>query len=239
MSDTAFQDNVLHARAAFNPTCWTEIAAAGAGDEVSLNDFCQRYWHPLYAFARRSGQSVSGAQDLTQDFFSHFLAKDKLQDVKEGKGSFRNFLLILFKRFMINEYTKANAQKRGGHLVKMDFDETEEWLASQTLAPDEIFNKAWALATIEQVMNELQTRFEQKKCMNRFELMRPHLDNTSDLTYKESASQLGCSENSFKVSMHRLKKEFGKVLRLKVESTLENSSEIDEELRFLSEVLRK
>jgi DNA-directed RNA polymerase specialized sigma24 family protein len=239
MSDTKFQDKILNAGASFNPTCWTDIAAAGEGNEESLNEFCRQYWHPLYAYARRSGKSVEESQDLTQGFFTSFLAKEKLLEVQQGKGRFRNFLLILFKRYMINEFTKSKAEKRGGKLIKLDFDEAEEWLAGQSLAPDELFHKAWALSTIELAMDEIKKRFIEKDDLERFEIMRPHLDNSAGETYKVSAEKLACSENSFKVAIHRLKKEFGKTLRLKIESTLDKSSDIDDELKFLSEILKK
>ena len=239
MSDTDFQDKILNSGAGFNPTCWTEIISAGKGDEESLNEFCRQYWHPLYAFARKSGKSVELAQDLTQDFFSNILTKEKLGEVEQGKGKFRNFLLILFKRFMINEYTKTQAEKRGGSLQKVDFSEVEEWLVTQSLSPDELYNKSWALTVIDGVMAEIEKRFIANGEEKRFVIMKPHLDNSANCTYKDSAKELGCTENSFKVAVHRLKKEFGKILRLKIQSTVEKSADIDEELRFLSEILKK
>jgi RNA polymerase sigma factor (sigma-70 family) len=239
MSDTDFHKKILNAGAMFSSTCWTEIICAGKGDANSLNEFCRQYWHPLYSFARKSGKTPQEAQDLTQSFFVALLEKEKLQEVEKGKGRFRNFLLILFKRFMINEYTKSTAEKRGGQFVKIDFSEVEEWLATQSLSPDDLFNKSWALTVLDQVMKELQKRFEESGELTRFEVMKPYLDNSTTETYKVAAELLGCSENSFKVAIHRLKKEFGKILRLQIESTLDNSSEIDDELRFLVNTLKK
>lgn len=239
MSDTNFHKKILNVGPSFNSTCWTEIVSAGEGNDKSLNEFCRQYWHPLYSYARKFGKSAEESQDLTQSFFSSFLEKGKLQEIKKGKGRFRNFILILFKRFMINEYTKSMANKRGGEYTKVDFSEVEEWVATQSLSPDDLFNKSWALTILEQVMNELEERFKEKGEEDRFAVMKPYLDNSSEERYKVSAERIGCSENSFKVSIHRLKKEFGKVLRLRIQSTLDDSSEIDEELRFLSEVLKK
>lgn len=239
MSDTNFHEKILNNGASFNPTCWTKIISAGSGDEKSLNEFCRQYWHPLYAFARKSGKSQAEAQDATQGFFVNLLEKEKLQEVERGRGRFRNFLLILFKRYMINEYTRTQAEKRGGGTFKVDFSEVEEWVSSQILSPDDLFNKSWALTVLDQVMEELEKRFEEKGELKRFEIMMPYLDNSAGQTYKVSADLLGCSENSFKVAIHRLKKEYGKILRLKVQATLDDSSNIDDELRFLSEVLKK
>jgi DNA-directed RNA polymerase specialized sigma24 family protein len=239
MSDTDFQKKILNVEATFNPTCWTEIISAGQGNAQSLNDFCRLYWHPLYSFARKSGKTVAESQDLTQGFFSWLLEKEKLQEIEKGKGRFRNFILILFKRYMINEYTKTQAEKRGGSLQKINFEDAETWLATQSLSPDELFNKAWALTTIEQVISDIKIRFKNQGELERFEAMRPHLDDSTTQTYKESAAELGCSENSFKVAIHRLKKEFGKRLRLRIQTTLDDSAQIDDELRYLVKILKK
>ena len=239
MSDTDFQKKILNAGSAFNSTCWTEIVSAGEGDDESLNEFCRQYWHPLYSYARKFGKSAEESQDLTQSFFASFFEKGKLQEIQKGKGRFRNFILILFKRFMINEHSKTMASKRGGEYSKIDFSEVEEWVATQSLSPDELYNKSWALTILEQVMSELEGRFISKGEEKRFALMKPFLESSTKATYKEAAEQLSCSENSFKVAIHRLKKEFGKVLRLKIQLTLDDSSEIDDELRFLTEVLKK
>lgn len=239
MSDTNFQKKILNAGASFNSTCWTEIASAGEGDDESLNEFCRQYWHPLYSYARKFGKSAEESQDLTQSFFASFFEKEKLKEIQKGKGRFRNFILILFKRFMINEYSKSMAGKRGGEYSKIDFSEVEDWVATQSLSPDELYNKSWALTILEQVMNELEKRFISKGEESRFAVMKPFLESSASATYKEAAEKLGCSENSFKVAIHRLKKEFGKVLRLKIQLTLDDSGDIDDELRFLTEVLKK
>lgn len=239
MSDTDFHQKILNAGSSFHSTCWTEIISAGEGNDESLNEFCRQYWHPLYSFARKSGKSAAEAQDLTQGFFVVLMEKEKLQEVKKGKGRFRNFILILFKRYMINEYTKTQAEKRGGKLVGVDFSDAEDWLESQTLGPDELYNKSWALAILDQAVLELESRFKAKGEEERFSVMKPFLEDSAIGTYKEAAGALGCTENSFKVAIHRLKKEFGKVLRLKIQSTLDDTTQIDDELRFLIETLKK
>ena len=176
MSDTNFQKKILNAGASFNSTCWTEIVSAGKGDDESLNNFCSQYWHPLYSYARKFGKSAVESQDLTQSFFASLFAKEKLQEIKRGKGRFRNFILILFKRFMINEHSKSMANKRGGEYTKIDFTEVEEWVATQSLSPDELYNKSWALTILDQTMHELEYRFESKGEEQRFAVMKPFLE---------------------------------------------------------------
>lgn len=69
----------------FLTTRWSVVLAAkdkaSPGSTEALETLCRAYWHPLYAFIRGLGHPPEAAQDLTQEFFARFLAKDYLQAV--------------------------------------------------------------------------------------------------------------------------------------------------------------
>ena len=94
---------------------------------AAMAELCRNYWYPLYAFIRRRGHSAEEAEDLTQEFFARLLAKEFLAGVDREKGRFRTFLLMAVKRFLANEYDRAQAQKRGGgqRMVPLDALESE------------------------------------------------------------------------------------------------------------------
>ena len=88
----------------------------------ALEELARTYWFPLYAYARRQGQSPQAAEDLTQEFFARLIEKHSLGQVDRTKGKFRSFLLASLKHFLANEYDKAQSQKRGGRnkLIALD-----------------------------------------------------------------------------------------------------------------------
>src|SRR6185369_11011022 len=94
---------------------------ADAGD--ALEKLCRTYWLPLYAYIRRNGYTPPDAQDLTQEFFARFLAKNFLANVDPVKGKFRSFLLAALKHFLANEWDRSTAQKRGGQNEFIPLDE--------------------------------------------------------------------------------------------------------------------
>src|SRR5205809_3397609 len=104
--------------ALFVATRWSVVLSAQAKDspksEDALETLCRNYWYPLYAYVRRQGRSPHDAQDLTQEFFARLLGKDYLKSVAKEKGRFRTFLLAALKHFLINEWDRDRAQKRGG-----------------------------------------------------------------------------------------------------------------------------
>ena len=65
------------------------------------------------------------AEDLTQEFFTRLLEKKQLAIADQSKGRFRNFLLTAVKRFLVNEWDKSQALKRGGGRTVISMDSLE------------------------------------------------------------------------------------------------------------------
>src|SRR6266436_2372002 len=87
----------------FPHTRWSVVLAAtlknSSESAAALEAICRAYWHPLYAYVRRCGQSPHDAQDLTQEFFRHMLEKRWLDSVDREKGKLRSFLIVALKSF--------------------------------------------------------------------------------------------------------------------------------------------
>ena len=102
----------------FATTRWTVVLAAGGRGtpqaDLALEELCRTYWYPLYVYVRRHGHSREDAEDLIQAFFARLLEKNYLEGVSNDGGKFRAFLLVAVKRFLANEWDRANRQKRGG-----------------------------------------------------------------------------------------------------------------------------
>src|SRR5207244_7630605 len=127
----------------------------------ALAELCRGYWYPLYAYVRRHGHPPEESQDLTQEFFTRFLEKDLLGLADRAKGKFRTFLLAACKHFLANERDRANAQKRGGGrlVLPLDFADAEHRYGQEpadTLTPDVLFERRWALTLLDQVLTRLR-----------------------------------------------------------------------------------
>lgn len=100
----------------FPHTRWSVVLATRKPTPESaaaLETLCRDYWPPLYAYVRRCGKSPHDAQDLTQEFFCRLIEKRWL-DADRAKGRLRSFLILALKRFMLNEWDRAVAARRGG-----------------------------------------------------------------------------------------------------------------------------
>ena len=53
---------------------------------AALEELCERYWLPVYAFLRRKGNSETEAEDLTQGFFVHLLDNEVIAAADRDRG---------------------------------------------------------------------------------------------------------------------------------------------------------
>jgi RNA polymerase sigma factor (sigma-70 family) len=230
----------------FASTQWSIVLAAKDAGSPRAADamaaLCAPYWRPLYAYARRSGRSVEDAQDLTQGFFSRLLEKDCLQHVDPGLGKFRSFLLASLKNFMAAEWRHERAQKRGGSVDLVSIEDMtlaeDRYASSLALSetPERVYERNWALALLERTTARLEEEFTAAGKRRVFEMLKPYLTGDRDLSYGQAAAEMGISEVTVRVSVHRLRGRFRDLLQEEVRQTLADSCDaqaIEEELRYL------
>ena len=232
----------------FATTRWTlVIAAAGdvsTGSREALAELCERYWTPLYAYARRHGYDVPQAQDLTQAFFARLLEKGDLRAADPSRGKFRSFLISSFKHFVSNVRDHDRALKRGGgqpHL-QLEFDTAEARYqaepAASTLTPEELFERQWAVQLVERVRAQLAAERERAGAGEQFARLAGFLNGDPEPGgYEELARDTGTTEGALRVTVHRLRRRFRELLRAEIAATVSDDSEIEGEIRHLISAL--
>ena len=209
----------------------------------ALGQLCNTYWYPLYAFARRHGCSPADAQDMTQEFFARLLKGNWVAQADQQRGRFRTFLLTAMKHFLANEWHKARAQKRSARepLISLDDASAEIQFRSEPSSgssPEALFDRGWALALLRRVLNRLEEEYRSEGKQAWMEAMRPALSMESrSINYPEMAGRLNATENATRVAVHRLRQRYRQLIRYEVASTVSSRNEVDEELRYLFQVL--
>jgi RNA polymerase sigma factor (sigma-70 family) len=227
----------------FPTTAWTVVSRARSGVDSEAREalafLCAAYWLPLYSFARRLGHASDDALDLTQGYFALLLEKDYLADVRLREGRFRAFLLTSFRHFLSKERDRARALKRGGGRVLLSIDAQEaegrhldEPL--ETLDPEALFERRWALTILERAMTRLRHEYSAAGRRVEFEQLEPYLTGVEPkVPYQRAAERLGTTEGAIKKMVHRLRRQYGLLLREEIAATVTDPEEIDAELRHL------
>lgn len=227
----------------FPTTEWSAVLAAGRTNcptvAYALEKLCRTYWRPLYAFARRLGESPHDAEDATQSFFAHLFEKDVLKEAQREKGRFRSFLLAAFTNHLRNQWDRRSAKKRGGsyQIVSFDtagFEENYRTPAAENLVAERLFDRQWALTVVETALERLRCEHESAGTTAYFEIFHEYLTRDVDPSlYERSVRKLQISEGAARVALHRLRRRFGTILRSEVAYTVSSSEEVEEELRYL------
>ena len=231
----------------FATTHWSVVVAAGHQNvpqaDAALAELCKIYWYPLYAYVRRRTDDVHEAQDLTQAFFEYLLDRRPFESADPARGRFRAFLLTACKRFLINEWDKRCAAKRGGgrRPVSLDFDSGESKLglvAVDMLTPEQVYEQQWAITLLQRVMDQLRGEYDAKDRGRHFETLKQFLAGSPPhTTYAEAARALGISETTAKVAAHRMRKRYRELLRAEIAQTVQRPVDIDDEIRELFAML--
>jgi RNA polymerase sigma-70 factor (ECF subfamily) len=232
-----------HGREAFVTTHWSVVLAAQRAEtpiaDAALAHLCQSYWYPLYAYVRRRGYGPEDAQDLTQEFFARLLRKNWLGQADQQRGRFRTFLLSALSHFLANEWDRARARKRGGafQLVPLELGTVETRFSREpadTATPEQIYERRWAIALLDQVLERLGKDYEEQGGRETFELLKPCLvGDREKQPYADLSLKLGMSEGALKVLVHRLRKRYRELLRDEIANTVASQEEVEDEMRHL------
>jgi len=233
---------------AFPATQWTLILAAGEGDskvaDEALAQLCRAYWFPVYAFIRRKGNPADEAQDLTQEFFARCLERRHFASADPSRGRFRSFLLTCVKNFLADQSDRRNAEKRGGGtaFLPLELEDGENRYNKELIdndTPEKLYERAWAQTLIARVNDNLRTAFSREGRADQFDQLKQYLPGgAGPEPYSDAARELGASEGALKVAVHRIRRRYREMFRTEIANLVSRTDQVDEEVRYLLQVLR-
>jgi RNA polymerase sigma-70 factor (ECF subfamily) len=240
------QPDNAHDRSGNDPfltTHWSLVVQAADRDSPAsaeaLEALCRAYWLPLYHYVRRRAPNIDEAHDLTQEFFAKLIEKNYLAAAQRDRGRFRAFLLTAFRHFLANDWEKTRSQKRGGGkpAIPLDFSTGDSHHALEPaggLAPEEAYDREWAMTLLAAVMASLQEEFARDGRQAEFDVLKGFLTGEHAAeTFAAAAQKLGRTEGAVKMAVQRLKGRFRERLREEIAQTVSGPDEIDAEIRDL------
>jgi RNA polymerase sigma-70 factor (ECF subfamily) len=233
-----------NSRSAFPATRWSIIVGLVEGSEESrkkaLEELCQAYWFPLYAFARHQGNSSHQAEDLTQGFFAYLLSNERFLYLQNARGRLRNYLLAAMKQYLVAEWRSTSAKKRGGdrEIVSLDIQQADGRyleIASKDASPEEIFHQQWVLSLLEKARTRVAAQYAGGEKAKLFKCIEAATTDPEAIDYAEASAELNMSSGALRTAVHRLRKRFGEAIREEIAETVANSDEAEAEYQDLLE----
>ncbi len=230
----------------FPETRWSLILRrprpeGAASSETALNELCQMYWHPLYAYLRRSGVEEEAAKDLVQGFLAHLLSNHSFQRDSPTQTRFRNFLLGALRHYLVSEVRKQNATKRGGRvdLVPLDVEQAEAVFQTQTsepLSPESAFDRQWAQTVWTRALQRLREEQRARGKESVFEALKSGLMEDLRPRHAEVAAALNWPATTVASAMHRLRRRLKELVVDELSQTVGTYGDLDDELAYFLSV---
>ena len=231
----------------FCTTHWSVVLAAGQADTPqaldALESLCRTYWRPVYVYARRHGHDIESARDLTQEFFARLLEGNWLRPADPQRGRFRSFLLKCLSRFLVDEWRRATAQKRGGRHQFFSIEEAREQDDASiepvdSCTPEQAYDRNWAEALIACANQRLRRAYEAEGQGDRFDVLKVYLAGGNEsIAYTESAARLHLTLPAVKSAIYKLRQRYGEAVRAQIAETVSRPEDIEVELNHLLDAL--
>lgn len=228
----------------FPKTRWTMILNAQQDDPDALRAFCQTYWFPLYAYARRLGLSVTDAEDLVQGFFERLLTNESISAATRERGRLRSWLLHSLKNFAGEQWRRSRALKRGsGKVVAMDALTAEQRLNLEprnAVTPELEFDRCWAREILDRARERMRQAYTEAGKAQVFEVMAfQTTPGESGPGYVEIARRLELSEATARVTAFKFRQRYRRFVEEATVETVASHDDLNEELAYLQQVFQE
>lgn len=216
------------------PTSWTLVMRAHNGDDTLatsarfrlLDQYSQAAWRYLLGITRNQAT----AEDLFQDFVVRML-QGSFGKVTPAKGRFRDYLKTALIN-LVNDYFRNRSTHVGIHdqIMAQPIENADQ---------NHDFDVRWRQELLRRTWQQLQQRHPLM-----YDVLKTHVNDPESST-SEKAEQIErllsapFTANRFRVTLHRAREKFSRMLEREVAATLESPGEdqlFDElkQLRLLS-----
>jgi len=208
-----------------------------------LSDLCAAYYEPVVKFLRAHTRSEDRARELAHAFFEQLLGKNSLANASPERGRFRSYLLGAVKHFFSDLRAKELAAKRGKqheHVAIGEGTDTSPGVDPPERDPRPLeteFDRQWALTLLDHAVKQLEQEQTEAGKTDQFEHLKPWLTGGGSGTQSDVAERLGMNEGAVKVAIHRLRKRFREIVKSEIAQTVPESSDVQEELQYLMQVM--
>ena len=206
---------MAEAAAAGNATRWSLILRAqgqGADRRIALGELMSQYERFVVWLIKHYGHPPDAtAEELKQEFLEGLVRRDDIDKLDRTRGSFRSWLNVAVRRFLMNEWNKwkaASAGRRGTSLASLEPNESNE---PNVLAED-VCMREFVSHVVSRALS-LQRR--ESRDVQRFDALARFLPGPQmdPVELASLCTTLGTTQNALNAAICRLRARFRELLR--------------------------
>ena len=185
-------------------------------DTRSWSEFYDIYWKLVYSVALKAGLSPVDSEDIVQDTFLKVSKHIGKFQYDSRKGKFRNWLCLITKQQVANQYRKSR------NLPELPGFWNEDPDAPHTEIPDPTDNweRLWDEEDRKHTLNIALSRLQAKVSPKHYQIFQAHC--VRGMTVAETSELLGVSANEVYLTKSRIMPQFEEEIRIFSGNTAEN-----------------
>lgn len=243
-------EHLQRTHAVFGTTQWTLVGSLRSNDQAvasaASEALMRTYWPAVYSYLRGCGQSRHAAAETTQAFFVDVVIGRGLFDrAEQESGRLRNFILTALERFRIDQH-RRNQARGGNTTISQEAIEREEQLSRcrTTEHPHDQFTRRWAVASLEEALRRCEQHFQASGKPGHWRLferriLAPAASGGTPPSLGDLLESTGFNDVAIAAAaVQTVKKRALAILREVVAETLDDASQLDDEVAALQESLR-
>jgi hypothetical protein len=167
-----------------------------------------------------------------------------IERADQTRGRFRSYLLAAARNFLESARLHDLALRRGARAPHESIEaiHAERYpllnAHDQDSSPDVVFERHWALNLTERALERVRAEYASRGQERTFDEIRPFLTSDApDWSPSDGDRRKNAGDAAQRTALHRARRRFGEALRAEIRDTVNESDEVDEELRFLLRVL--
>lgn len=239
----------------FPETQWSLVQEAQHGSPTALGRLLEAYRPAMVRYLawrlerrddlRARGRYLDDPEGIFQGFIEALLRREFLRQIAPSEGKLRTFLLRAMDHFLADEIDRIHARKGGGRVSHESRDQPRGDgdsgldVPSAEPPPDRAFDRAWAESLLDRAVERLAARRSRRGQDRIFEALRPFLWGDGKGTgYADVAARLSTSEETLRVTVHRLRHELRDIILDEIRQTVASEADFDDERRHFLAMLR-
>lgn len=233
-------------------TAWTIICMAqGQPADAKVRKAClehlaDNYRAPVVAMVRAWGiDDPHELEECVQDYFVRFLEKNWLDQLDQARGTFRGFLRVSVRNFLLNYKRGKGCRPRAVRLLPERNDEGDDGgvmpLASESDQPDVAFNRTWAREVIREALGRFEVQCSRRGVEYYVPVFERHVimpEEYGHPSVRATAESLGMNERATTNCLYRARRMFASTVRQVLSETVRSSLQVEDELSDLQNYLR-
>ena len=226
----------------FANTRWSMVMhMAGTESPVArdaLGELAQRYWHPVYAYVRRSGNPPATAKELTRTILEQLLHDDGARQQGASSGHYRHFLLERVRAYLAGGIAPTRAAPVLDVEAPADLENRYLRDHLEAATPDEVFQRSFALVVLHRSLRRLRDEAAETGHRDMYRALEPYLArDPAPANCEQITAQLHIRQMTLLLALKRLRQRLRELAAEELSDTVSTADDLSSEQDALLAVL--